>query len=598
MRNLKRQLTAILTAAVITVSAAGTVFAQEEEAPKYTGWVTSDEYWQYLVDGEPYVAVLEVDGEMCYFTGYYMGGYSGWKNDRLYENGLPYTGWTDNGRSNEMREEYYCIDGCKVTGDFLIYDKIYSFDKTGKYTGKSRDAGVIVFCDEEVCTDTEKIKFTIKNLDGKSHEFKIAKSFEYFKDGKWVSCKNKVLYSPIDKGLSKKGERLSFDADVREYSSKKLNEGFYRLPIICGEETYYAVFETVSPIELKSQKDNYVFANNVKTSGSTINLDMIINSDQKDMQAESVANNISVKLEKQTENGWNEIKDIPWVVGYTDDENRLEIVPEFFPEEGCYRVTAIVGKKNYTDTFRVRNHIAKAWLDEYDLNSKDLTISFTVFNCGDEPIKICTFLYGLYKKETGEWKYIDNLTEFEISSDAYKTINALESTVVNFDLSMLYNLSELTAGDYAVDIGGIGLAEFTLTDKPAEKNLPFKDLKAEDLKEIKITDSTLGSDRILFIKPENSEYFNRSIKYLRQFEIKGIYKNYVVPTGGATELTLTFSDGTEKNLCFHISEAVMLNGKAYYCTERFGWTFHEYISELAEYVQYEVDEMELEEDTT
>ncbi|MDE6594520.1 MAG: hypothetical protein K2K44_00750 [Oscillospiraceae bacterium] len=616
MRNLKRQITAVLTAAFMTFSAAaGTVSAQEgqqEEASKYTGWVTSGDGWKYLENGEPCNwDPHKIDGVMCDFSlyGYYIGGYSGWEKDRCYKEGLPFTGWTDNRRLREMREEYYCIDGYKVTGDFPVGDKIYSFTKTGKYTGKSRNAEVIVFCGEKISADTEKIKFTIENLNDESRSFKIAKSFEYFKDGKWESCKNgKVSYSPIDKELSKKGEMLSFEADVREYSSKKLNEGFYRLPIICGEETYYAVFETVSPIELKSQKDDYVFANNVKTSGGTIKLDMTINSDKKDMQAESIANNISVKLEKQTENGWSEVTDFPCEIGYGDDDNRLEIAPEFIPEVGYYRVTATVGKNNYTDTFRVRNHMVTAWLDEYDLNSKDLTISFTVINCDNEPIKVCTFPYGLYQKNPdGTWRtsYVEGAA-VEISSDAYKTLSNRESTAVNFDISNYYNMSELTVGDYAVDIGGIGLAEFTLTDKPAEKDLPFKDLKAEDVKEIKIVKDYCGADKeTLVLNSENREYFNRSINYLRQFELKEKYKNYEIPIGGVFILTLTLKDETEKTFYFHMPEAVMLSDrKAYYCTEYFSSAFMEFLSELAEYVQYEshyeddVDYPDLEEDTT
>lgn len=599
MRNLKRQITAVLTAAVLIFSAAGTASAQENrqgEAPQYTGWVTNGGSWQYLADGEPYNSKPhKIDGVMCNFSynGYYIGGYSGWENDRCYENGFPYTGWTDNRRLREMREEYYCIDGYKVTGDFPVEDRIYSFTKTGKYTGKSRDAGVVVFCGEKISADTEKITFTIENLNNESHKFKVAKSFEYLKNGEWVSCKNgKVSYYALENGLSKKGEKLSFEADVSECSRNKFNEGFYRLPIICGGETYYAVFEAVAPIELKSRKDEYVFANNVKTSGSTIQLDLTINSDKKDMQTGSIANSISVKLEKQTENGWTELEDIPpCMIASEDGENRIEIVPELSPREGYYRATVTVGKNSCTDTFRIRNHAAAAWLDGYDLNSKELTVSFTVINCGDEPIEICTFLYGLYKRENGEWKYIDNLTEFEISSDAYMTLKNGKSAAVNFELSKLYNLSELTAGEYAVDIGGIGLAEFTLTDKPAEKNLPFKDLKAQDVKEIiiadnacdftqkavissgsketKVTDVTDKSGcREITASARNSEYLNRSITYLRQFEVKEIYKNYDDSyVGGSSSITVVYKDGTKTELFFYTSEAVRLGGKWYHCGE-------------------------------
>lgn len=596
MKNFVKQLSAILTAAVMTVSAAvGTVSAQdgqqEEETPKYTGWVTSDEYWQYLADGEPYSGSLKIDDVLCNFSlkGYYTGTYSGWKNNRCYKDGLPYTGWSE---TKDGRK--YCLDGYAVTGEFPINGEIYKFSGKG-ICKESRTPVVSVTCGERVCTDTEKIKITLENLDGKSHEFKIAKSFEYFKDGEWVSCKNTNSYVPLGKGISQKGEKLTFEADVSEYSRNKFNEGFYRLPITCDTETYYAVFEAVSPIELKSRKDEYVFANNVKTSGGTVKLDMIINSDKKDMRAESVANNISVKLEKQTENGWNEVTDIPCEIGYGDGENRLEIAPEFSPEEGCYRVTATVGKKNYTDTFRVRSHMATAWLDEYDLNSKYLTISFTVMNCGDEPIKICTFPYGLYQKNPdGTWhtSYVEGAA-VEISESAYTTLNVRGSTAVNFDISNYYNMSELKAGEYAVDIDGIGLAEFTLTDKPTERNFPFKDLKADDIKEIRIEDSSCELINTAVLKNENAEpsvtdvtdeydirritadlqdssYFYNAIGYLRQLEFTSKGKNpdnIDLLLGGDDRTKIIFKDGTEIFLDFNGAGQVVYDGKLYYCSK-------------------------------
>lgn len=627
MKKITKQLTAILTAAIMTVSLAGTAYADETpteaetatadteaaavstEAAKYTGWVTKDSGWQYLENGEPLAwRKLKIDGEMCHFSlnGYYIGGYSGWEKDRCYEDGFPFTGWTDNGRSNEMREVYYCLDGYKITGEYQIGDKIYSFGKTGKYKGKSRDAVVIASCAESVSVDTDKITFTLENLDGKSHEFKIAQSFEYLKNGEWVSCKNgTVKYQPLKNGLSKKGEKLSFEADVSDYFRNKFKMGFYRLPITSGTETYYAVFEAVSPIELKSRKDEYVFANNVKTSGGTVRLDVVINSDKKDMQAENIAGNIGVKLEKETANGWTEIADdIPWEVGYTDSEKRIEIAPEFTPEEGYYRAVVTVGNKNYTDTFRVRNHMAKAWLDEYDLNSKDLTISFTVANCGEAPVKICTFPYGLYQKDTdGEWQPSDiEGAAVEISKDAYTTLESGKKTAINFDLSDYYNMSELKAGEYAVDIGGIGLSEFTLTDKPAEKNLPFKNLKAEDVKEIKIKDAHFWETYTAIIRPGNSKteitdkkdeqgrimtavaqsdsYFDRTINYLQQFEIKNIYKNYETYVGGTLFITVVYKDGTEILLSLETNDAVFYNDKIYHCGRYAAPALKDFVLEL------------------
>ena len=592
MRNLKRQVTAILTAAVMTLSAAaGTVSALDgqQEASKYTGWATSGEYWQYLADGEPYNSgAFKIDGVMCDFSlkGYYIGTYSGWKNGRFYKDGLPYTGLTDTKDGKK-----YCLDGYAVTGEFPVGNEICKFSGKGIYKG-SRTPDVAVTCDERVSTDTEKITVTLESLDDEDHYFLIAKSFEYLKNGKWESCKNgNISYAMLDNGLFKKGRKLSFEVDVQEYARNKFNKGFYRLPIISGDGTYYAVFEAVAPIELKSKKEEYVFANTAKTTYGAIQFDMKINSDQKNMQPENIID-IEFHIEKQTANGWVEL-DNGWDIGYTNNEKRFEIGTDFIPEEGYYRATATVGKNKYTDMFRVRNHMATAWLDEYDLNSKDLTISFTVMNCSDEPIKICTFPYGLYQKNPdGTWKnsYIEGAA-VEISESAYTILNGREKTTVNFDISNYYNMSELTAGDYAVDIGGIGLAEFTLTDKPTERNFPFKNLKTKDIDEIHIEDSSFelintavlkrgkSGARIADVTDEendmrwitadvwDSSYFYTAIGYLRQLELTGVCKNYD-PIVGSDDMTkIIFNDGTEILLDFNGSGEVVYNGKIYYCSK-------------------------------
>lgn len=626
MKKITKQLTAILTAAIMTVSLAGTAYADETpteaetatadteaatvstEAAKYTGWKLENGSWYYFADGEMQTSQrLKIDGVMHSFSerGTYMGKYSGSATEngksRYYSDGLPIDGWIE--VNNEKR---YCLDGYSVNGEFSVDGMLYKFNGKGVYTGSSRIPEVSATCGERVCTDAEKLTFTIENLDGKSHEFKIAQSFEYFKDGEWANCKNgTVKYQSLKNGLSKKGEKLSFEVNTREYSKNKFNVGFYRLPIKCGTETYYAVFEAVSPIELKSRKDEYVFANNVKTSGGTVRLDVVINSDKKDMRAENIAGNIGVKLEKENANGWAEVADdIPWEVGYTDSEKRIEIAPEFTPEEGYYRAVVTVGNKNYTDTFRVRNHMAKAWLDEYDLNSKDLTISFTVANCGEAPVKICTFPYGLYQKDTdGVWQPSDiEGAAVEISKDAYTTLESGKKTAINFDLSDYYNMSELKAGEYAVDIGGIGLAEFTLTDKPAEKNLPFKNLKAEDVKEIKIEDAHFWETYTAIIRPGNSKteitdkkdeqgrimtavaqsdsYFDRTINYLQQFEIKNIYKNYETYVGGTLFITVVYKDGTEILLSLETNDAVFYNDKIYHCGRYAAPALKDFVLEL------------------
>ncbi|MBD5141101.1 MAG: hypothetical protein HDT25_06795 [Ruminococcus sp.] len=193
----------------------------------------------------------------------------------------------------------------------------------------------------------------------------------------------------------------------------------------------------------------------------------------------------------------------------------------------------------------------------------------------------------------------------EISESAYTILNGRESMAVNFDISNYYNMSELTAGDYAVDIGGIGLAEFTLTDKPAERNFPFKDLKAEDVKEIIIVDGHAWECYTAIIRPgsaetkiiegedeegtriktataQNDSYFNRTINYLRQFEIKNIYKNYEKYLGGRTDVTIVYKDDTETVISFETNGAVFYNDKIYHCGKYANPAFLDFVMELTE----------------
>lgn len=633
MKKITKQLTAILTAAIMTVSLAGTAYADETpteaetatadteaatvstEAAKYTGWKLENGSWYYFTDGEMQTSQrLKIDGVMHSFSerGTYMGKYSGSATEngksRYYSDGLPIYGWIE--VNNEKR---YCLDGYSVNGEFPVDGMLYKFNGKGVYTGSSRTPEVSATCGERVCTDAEKLTFTIENLDGKSHEFKIAQSFEYFKDGEWANCKNgTVKYQSLKNGLSKKGEKLSFEVSTREYSKNKFNSGFYRLPIECGTETYYAVFEVVNPIELKSPKEEYVIENyyeyNRNNSTTLTDFVLTINSEKKDMQAENIAGNISIKIEKQTENGWEALDGVGLTTGYTDDKNRLEVVSDFIPEVGYYRATVTVNGAECTEYFFISYHTAKAWFNEYDLNNKDLTVCFNVQNRGGEPIKICTLIYQLYKKENGEWKYIDNHTAFEISLDSYKTLKAGERMALGFDLSACYDVSKLEAGEYAADIGGIGFGEFTLTDKPKERNFPFKNLNAEDIKEIQIENvfidlvntavltngnsETTVTDvineygwREITAQVPDSDYFNNAVCYIRQLQCLGKGKNSKeidLVVGSAFHTKIILKDGTDIFLDFNGDGEVIYNDRLYSCSRH---TYNALISIVEKFTQ-------------
>ncbi|MDE7279962.1 MAG: hypothetical protein K2N26_09595, partial [Oscillospiraceae bacterium] len=259
--------------------------------------------------------------------------------------------------------------------------------------------------------------------------------------------------------------------------------------------------------------------------------------------------------------------------------------------KGYYRTLMTVGRKTYTAPFRVDNIRATPWLDEYSLKSGDITVSFTVCNKYDKPVKICTDLLHLFKKENGKWKDMWDAAGHYTCVETVPSYTTLEHgyTTLSFDLSEYYDTSKLTEGDYAVLIDGVGYAEFKLTDKePNTSELPFASLKADDIKEIqlrflnvsmdvttvirggsgKITNTVSEEDKYGVTKAtavvKNDKQLEMIIDYLRQFKLGEAYTKKDTYCGGTVSVIVRYKNNTKKTLDFTYSEFVTYNGKSKY----------------------------------
>ena len=185
------------------------------------------------------------------------------------------------------------------------------------------------------------------------------------------------------------------------------------------------------------------------------------------------------------------------------------------------------------------------------------------------------------------------------------TIKQYQRAAIDFRLSELYDVSKLEAGDYAVRIDGIGLAEFKLTDsEPSVKDMPFINLKAEDIKEIQLisgyadtietavirsgsgrvthsesTDSD-GYTKIIAIA-QSDEYLKKTAEHLKQFKLKGVCKNNDDYAGGSFQVVVRYKNNTKKTLRFEYNTEVVYNGKTKYNCDTYAYSeLNDYAAEI------------------
>lgn len=607
MKNFANKLTAVLAAAVMTVSAAGMAVSADTKTntPKYTGW-SSDEYgWQYLSEGVPCASDSRLINGVYYrfsLNGYCIGTYTGWSKTGkcYYQNGLPHTGWIGDDGSKQ-----YCLDGYPVTGDFQIEDTVYSFDKKGICTGKPAPALLTASCGESVSADAEKIFITVKYNDGNdniSYTIGEPAKMERWENGKWKRCGKPYQYAVDDIAyeLGGLGDCSVNFTEVAFYPHRYMGgdmpEGYYRIIVPCSygetKKDLYAVFKAVPPVKVKMSEEIYKAEADADIDIQTY---IAVNSEKL------TGKDISIKIEKKTNLGWETaVKEFKFDKDAFCDsvgaDGTITADVGMPSETGYYRAVVTVGGKEYTAPFRIDKIWVTPWLDGYSLKSGDITVSFTVRNKFDKSVKIGTDLISLYKKENGEWIYMqDTAGRYDcVQIDpSYITLEAGRKTTLSFDLSGYYDTSKLTEGDYAVLIDGVGFAAFRLTNsEPSAKEFPFKDLKSEDIKEIQLRYTNVSMDITTVIRGGNGritntvgeedqygvtkatavvksdEQLERVIDYLRQFKLGETYTKNDAYCGGTTRIIVRYKNNTKKTLDFEYSKFVTYNGKSkYYCDE-------------------------------
>lgn len=370
MKNFANKLAAVLAAAVMTVSAAGTsVCAFDPPAEgTYIGWEHSPNGWTYTFaefDDEPY---REIDGVMYDFdpSDKYVcsGKHSGWtdyngiKKYRYYHDGLPYTGWT---KTKSGKRKYF-LDGFPVKGDFQIGDKLYSFDKNGIYTGKSEPAVLTASCGESVSADAEKISITVKYNDGNdniSYTISEPAKMERRENGEWKTCEKPSEYAVDDIAyeLGGLGDCSVNSTDVlfypHRYMGGDMPEGYYRVivPVSYGDtkKDLYAVFRAVPAVEVKMSEKIYK-----AEADADIDIQTYITVNSQKLAGKD----ISVKIEKKTNLGWETaVKEFRFDKDASCDsvgaDGTITADIGMPPETGYYRAVVTVGGKSYEAAFRI-----------------------------------------------------------------------------------------------------------------------------------------------------------------------------------------------------------------------------------------------------
>lgn len=622
MKKIIVKLSAFLTAVMLSVSLTGfEVFASVDAVTNYSGWVNSGNGWKYMYKGEYLVKDTKINDVLCTFSadGCYLGGKTGWADEkgkkRYYSEGEPFTGWvTDN--DGTMK---YCLDGYYVRGKFPIGDEAYSFDSKGAYKYESSKLDIFAICGD-VPTDSKKISLTVMQGNNNGDYFiSDPDKLERWENGKWVDCIGRAIKYETDdiaveisvqddNGSVRNGTSVVFYPT--RYVGGSLTEGYYRLSMkgfdnsADNREFYdvYAIFKAVPPVEAKMSEELYT---GDASKNITVSMLVKINSQREEYKMDKISNKIAIDIERKTEKGWQLCEDFGYSYGGSvKDDSEIEIFC-FMPfKVGYYRATAYLGNRKYIKTFRVESYPIETWLDEYSLNSGDITVSFSLFNRNANPVVFGKDPAKLYKKENGEWVRVQAAADIR-STGKKDTVNQYQRAAIDFHLSDYYDVSKLEAGDYAVRIEGIGLAEFKLTDSaPSVKDMPFINLKTEDIKEIQLirgyaytietavirsgsgnievsesTDSD-GFTKIKAIAASN-EYLEKTAEHLKQFKFNGVCKNNEDYAGGSFEVVIRYKNNTKKTLRFEDNTEVVYNGKTKYNCDTYAYSeLNDYATEI------------------
>lgn len=599
MKNLAKRISAFLTTAVITVSAAGiSAFATPAPDPD-DGWRKTDDgwtYWHYSTEHTPHYhsvknANFEVDDILYRFNknGICTGKYSGTvkENDvsRRYENGLPYTGWTKNSGGSWK----YYLDGYSVIGDFQIGNIIYNFDKNGVYTGKASTAKFSADVVGTISTDTKEITVTVSTADKSGKKYSAGNPYrmERWENGRWTDCKkNDELYGiNANEVIFSYGNSNTASAFYpQDYTRENVTEenftaGYYRITLSCWEtgkydataQDIYAVFEVVPPVTLEFRKDIYISDGRFDVPVETV---VNINSEKLKKYYSQHPDEISVEFDYHRTDYWGPINtyDSDTIIeaeAYENDKPMKVYLTDIVSgvnSAGHYRTVVTIDGKKYKKEFRIDKLRSESWLDEYYLKDDSLTISFTLFNNTNKDMTIEPYVYYIYEKKNGKWVGVESKVVVE-AAIGEEILKPGEKIAIEYPIWQYYDMSELKPGTYAINIGGWGYAEFKLTDeKPDTSKIPYANLSPDNIKNVQINQEFSGGEKLSaeFTGYEAIKMANR----LRQIVLTGENAEEYLSQAAGTfnyKIKITYKDGKTKIVTFHSNNIIEYDRTAVFC---------------------------------
>ena len=601
MRKFTKRIFAFLAAAVMIIAAAGiSAFATPAPEPD-DGWRKTDDgwtYWYYSTGHTPHYhsvknANFKVDGILYRFdeNGICTGKCSGLMKEngtkRRYNEGIPYTGWT---KGKDGSRKYY-LDGYAVTGNFQIGKKIYSFDKNGVYSGKAIAAKFSADVAGTVSTDTKEINVTVSTNDKSGKKYSAGNPYrmERWENGRWADCKkNDELYginaNEVIFSYGNSNTAAAFypqDYTRANVTEENFTAGYYRITLSCWEngkydataQDIYAVFEVLPPVTLEFRKDIYISDGRFDVPVEAV---VNINSEKLKKYYSQHLDEISAEFDYHRTDYWGPVNtyDSDTIIEAEAYENGkpmkvyLTNIVYGVNSAGHYRAVVTIDGKEYKKEFLIDKLSSKAWLDEYYSKDDKLTINFTLFNNTKKDITINQDVYTVYEQKDGKWEAIHG----EVAVDALlrdDIIKAGKEYVIEFPMYQFYiDRSKFKPGTYAVDIGGWGFAEFTLTDnKPDLSETPYMSLSEDNIKKIQLNTEFSGGETL---SAEFTGYEARQLVHiLRQISIYGDAEETFSTLAGTfrCEIKIIYNDGKTKTVVFRDSDILEYKGKKVFCHE-------------------------------
>lgn len=574
---LMKKITAVFSAAVMLAAMGVSVSADKaSDRTNKNIWINERGGWRYILSNGEAAAEkpYKINGVIYDFSypGYYIGKYTGWikENDvsRRYSNGVPYTGWVKN---REDGAYSYCLDGYRVTGDHQIDNKIYTFDKDGKYTGVSRTPVLTAKCDGVVSTDSDVINLTVIGTDDEKC-FGEPYIMERWENGKWAEVEHISVHA-VYSTLKRSGGSKSFAFSPQ----KKFTAGYYRIAFQSWDEdnfeetneNFYAVFEVFPDVTVEMSEESYI-----SDGTNDICVKTVVNINSQKLAEYYSVHTGEIGINVMYNNMKNWVSCTTFEQEYEADlyeagQPLTVIFTNYIPaiDRAAYgRSVVTMGGKKYSSGFFIDRMRAEPWLDEYSLKSKDLTVCFTVYNETDKSQRVDSLIYKFEEFKDGKWTVVPYAPDLERSGYSKEILDKGGKMAVELHLSDHYNVSALSPGKYRAWIDNYGYVYFDLTDKEPDHSLtPYEKLSMDTVKKIELHFS-YG-----LVHEDTAVYTGNDMRlpmtYLRQLRVGETIKDPADWDGGSFWVVIFYKNGSKEKIEFRTYNEIVYKGKPTYCSE-------------------------------